>query len=104
MIAFYGSVRSYGQLFEVCGFAAEARRIQEAFQARDVEAMVGAVTDAMIDEFAVAGSPEQVRAGLRRFDGLADEVVLTVPSFRIGPERVAEILTALTEHCAPAAR
>jgi probable F420-dependent oxidoreductase len=101
MIAFYGSVRSYGQLFDVCGFAAEARRIQEAFQARDVEAMIGAVTDAMIDEFAVAGTPEQVRAGLRRFDGLADEVVLTVPSFRIAPERVAEILTALTEHCAP---
>jgi alkanesulfonate monooxygenase SsuD/methylene tetrahydromethanopterin reductase-like flavin-dependent oxidoreductase (luciferase family) len=101
MIAFYGSVRSYGQLFDVCGFAAEAKQIQEAFRARDVEAMLGAVTEEMVDEFAVAGTPEQVRAGLRRFDGLVDEVVLSVPSFRIAPERVTEILATLTEHFVP---
>jgi probable F420-dependent oxidoreductase len=101
MIAFYGSVRSYGQLFDVCGFAAEAKQIQEAFRARDVEAMLGAVTEEMVDEFAVAGTPEQVRAGLRRFDGLVDEVVLSVPSFRIGPERVTEILATLTQHFVP---
>ncbi len=103
MIAFYGSVKSYGHLFDVCGFIREAEAIQAAFRAGDVDAMVGAVSEAMIDEFAVAGTPQQVRDGLRRFDGVADHVVLSPPSFRITPERAAEILATLTEHCAPGA-
>lgn len=103
MIAFYGSVRSYGNLFEVSGFGAQATAMQTAFKARDIDAMIGAVTDAMIDEFAVAGTPAQVREGLRRFDGIVDQVVFSPPSFRISPERGAEILATLIEHCGPTA-
>lgn len=102
MIAFYGSVKSYGGLFAACGFEAEAIRIQQAFAARDLDAMVSAVSDAMVDEFAIAGRPDQVRAGLRRFDGVADEVALSVPSFQISPERAAQMLDQLIEVCAPA--
>ena len=58
MIAFYGSVKSYGGLFGACGFAAEAAAIQAAFAARDPDAMVAAVTEEMVDEFACAGTPE----------------------------------------------
>ena len=101
MIAFYGSVKSYGGLFTACGFGAEAERIRAAFGDRDVDVMVASVTDAMIDEFSVAGTPQQVRERLRRFDGVVDEVVLTVPSFRTSPERVAENLELLTAACAP---
>lgn len=103
MIAFYGSVRSYEGLFDVCGFAREAKEIQQAFRARDVEAMIAAVSDPMIDEFALAGSPSHVREQLRRFHGLVDEVVLTVPSFGIAPGRGGEILNRLIEHCGPQA-
>ena len=103
MIAFYGSVKSYGELFDVCGFTRQAGLIQEAFRARDVEAMVGAVSEEMIDEFALAGTPQQVRDGLRRFDGMVDHVVLSPPSFRITPERAGEILATLIECCAPSA-
>lgn len=101
MIAFYGSVKSYGNVFEVCGFGREAKAMQEAFAAQDVGAMVGAVSDAMIDEYAVAGTPAQVNEQLRRFDGVADSVVLSPPSFRVTPERVAENLAMLVEHCSP---
>lgn len=101
MIAFYGSVKSYGGLFDVCGFPGEAKAMQEAFAARDLDAMIGAVSDAMVDEFALAGTPAQVRDKLRRFDGLVDEVSLFPPSFQISPSRAAEILSTLIEHCAP---
>lgn len=37
-------------------------------------------------------------AGL--FDGVVDEVVLSPPTFRVTPERVAENLATLTAHCA----
>lgn len=102
MIAFYGSVRSYGPLFETCGFGAEARAIQAAFAEHDLDTMVGAVTDAMIDELACAGTPAQVRDKLRRYDGLVDEVALIPPSFQISAPRAAEILDTLIRHCAHA--
>jgi probable F420-dependent oxidoreductase len=102
MIAFYGTVKSYAVVFEHCGFGAEAKAIQEAFAKRDLEAMVGAVSEAMVDEFAAAGTPEEVDARLRRYDGVVDEVVLSVPSFQVSDERVAENLALLTERCAPA--
>ena len=90
------------RLFEHCGFGAEAEAIQGAFAARDVDAMLGAVTEAMVDEFAVAGTPAE---GARRAAALRRhrrQVVLSPPSFRITPQRAAELLAALTEHCAPA--
>jgi probable F420-dependent oxidoreductase len=101
MIAFYGSVRSYGGLFAACGFGAEAEKMQRAFADRDLAAMVGAVTDAMVDEFALAGTPAQVREAVRRFDGLVDEVALMTPSFQITPERSSEMLSDLIAACAP---
>ncbi|MCW2985350.1 MAG: class flavin-dependent oxidoreductase [Conexibacter sp.] len=96
-IAFYCSVKSYGRILEVSGFAAEGARIREAFAARDTDGMVSAVTDDMIDAFAVAGSAEDVRSGLRRYDGLLDQVVLYVPSFRLAPERTTESALSLIE-------
>jgi len=101
MIAFYGTVKSYAVVFEHCGFGTEAKAIQEAFAKRDLAAMVGAVSEPMIDEFAAAGTPDEVDAQLRRYDGVVDEVVLSVPSFQVTDERVAENLALLTERCAP---
>ena len=63
--------------------------------------MVGAVSEAMVDEFAAAGTPDEVDAKLRRYDGVVDEVVLSVPSFQVTDERVAENLALLTDRCAP---
>jgi probable F420-dependent oxidoreductase len=101
MIAFYGSVRSYGAMFAASGFGAEAEAIQAAFADRDLTGMVAAVTDEMVDALSVAGTPAQVAERVHRYDGVVDEVVLTVPSFQISEERVAENLALLTAHCAP---
>jgi probable F420-dependent oxidoreductase len=103
MIAFYGSVKTYANIFDVAGFASHADRIREAFGRGDVEAMIGEVTDEMIDEFAVAGTADQVNDRLPRYDALAQHVVLFPPSFNIAPERVAENLGMLIERCGPAA-
>jgi len=104
MIAFYGSVKTYGKVFEVSGFGAEAAEMRDAFRRGDVDAMVASVSDAMVDEFSVAGTPAQVNDQLRRYEHLVDEVVLFPPSFRVSPERVAENLGLLIEHCGPKAR
>ena len=103
MIAFYGSVKSYAGLFDVCGFAREAEAMRAAFARRDIDAMVAGVTDEMIDELSVAGTAQQVTERLHRFDGLADRVILFPPAFRITPERAAENAQQLIENCSPVA-
>jgi hypothetical protein len=63
--------------------------------------MLAAVSEEMVDELAVAGTPEQVNARLRRFDGLADEIVLFPPGFRVSPERKAENADSVNGPLAP---
>ncbi|HEY0279661.1 MAG TPA: LLM class flavin-dependent oxidoreductase [Solirubrobacterales bacterium] len=101
MIAFYATVKSYAPMFDTRGFAAEAAAIRAAFSDRDLKTMIGAVTEPMVDEFACAGTPAEVAAALGRYDGVVDEVVLSVPSFQVSDERVAENLSLLTDRCAP---
>lgn len=78
-IAFYGTTRTYRGVFEHHGFGDVVDRLRDAHARGDVAAMVDHITDEMCDTYAVAGSPEQVRAGLDRYDGLADVVMLNPP-------------------------
>lgn len=101
-IAFYSSVKSYETVLDVNGFTKEGEAIREAFARRDLPAMFAAVTDDMIDTMAVAGTPDEVRAGLRRYEGVLDHVVLYSPSIGLPPERVQENLASMIRECAPA--
>jgi len=94
-IAFYSSVKSYDGALAVGGFEKEAAAIREAFAARDTGAMRRAVSDRMIDEMAVTGTAEQVRDGLRRYDGVLDHTIIYSPTHQLEPERVEENLHAL---------
>lgn len=100
-IAFYSSVKSYETVLDVNGFAKEGEAIREAFARRDLPAMFAAVTDDMIDTMAVAGTPEEVRAGLRRYESVLDHVMLYSPSIGLPPERVQENLESMIRECAP---
>ena len=62
--------------------------------------MVAAVSDRMIDTLAVAGTAADVKAGLRRYQGLLDHAILYVPSFRLSPGRVGESARGLIDACA----
>jgi probable F420-dependent oxidoreductase len=94
-IAFYASAKTYAPLLERTGFAAEGAAIRAAFAAGDHDAMIAAVSERMLDALAVAGAPGDVRAALRRFEGLLDHAILYAPSFRLTPERVRENTLAL---------
>ena len=89
-IAFYAAPRAYAPMLEASGFGAEAVRIREAFAAGDHAAMIEAVSDDMIDAIGVAGTPEQVRAGITRREDDFDHVALYSPSFRMTLERVQQ--------------
>lgn len=100
-IAFYCAPKAYGPMLKASGFAAEAEAIREAFGTRDHAAMVAAVSDRMIDAMAVAGTAEQVRAGIARREADFHHVSLYSPSFRMTPERIQENMRAFMEVGAP---
>lgn len=96
-IAFYSTVRTYDAIMALHGWEETAARIREAFHRRDWRGMVEAVPDEMVDEIAVAGTPEECRAQLRRWEGLIDEALLYTPTFAIPRERVLENHHAIVE-------
>lgn len=96
-IAFYTAPKAYTPMFEKSGFAAEGERIRKAFADRDTNAMIEAVSDDMLDAIGVAGTADQVRAGIARRASDFDHVALYSPSFTMTPERVRENTLNLVE-------
>lgn len=89
-IAFYSTVRTYDAILDLHRWEREKEGIRAAFRRLDIEAMADAVSDEMVDEIAVAGTPEECRAQLARFEGLVDVPLLYSPTFGISDERIAE--------------
>jgi probable F420-dependent oxidoreductase len=89
-IAFYCSAKTYAGLLESCGFGSEGEAIRAAFAAGDGEAMVAAVSERLVDEIALAGTPAEVRERARRYDDVLDHLILYVPSYGVSPERAVE--------------
>jgi probable F420-dependent oxidoreductase len=101
-LAFYAAPRAYAPMLEASGFATEAERIRKAFADRDHDAMIAAVSDEMLDAIGVAGTPEQVRAGIARREPDFDHVSLYSPSFTMTLERVKQNTLELIRVGSPA--
>jgi alkanesulfonate monooxygenase SsuD/methylene tetrahydromethanopterin reductase-like flavin-dependent oxidoreductase (luciferase family) len=91
-------------MLEASGFGAEGERIRQAFGAGDHEAMIEAVSDEMLDAMGVAGTPEQVRAGIARREEDFDHLSLYSPSFTMTLERVQQNTLELIRVGAPRAQ
>jgi probable F420-dependent oxidoreductase len=96
-IAFYVAPKAYGPVMAASGFGAEAEAIQAAFRAKDHDAMVGAVSQRMLDEMAAAGTIDEVRERVAVLEKRYDHAALYSPSFTMAPERVAENTLAIIE-------
>jgi probable F420-dependent oxidoreductase len=96
-IAFYVAPRAYGPVMEASGFGAEAAAIRAAFWAGDHQAMVEAVSPAMLDQMAIAGTPDEVRDALLALEKRYDHAALYSPSFTLSPERIAENTEAIID-------
>jgi len=85
-LAFYATVRTYEPLFARDGFAAECARIRAAGEAGERETLVELVTDEMIDCYCAAGTPDEVRAAVSRWDGLLDVKGISPPRHFCPPD------------------
>jgi probable F420-dependent oxidoreductase len=84
-IAFYATLPYFDVVLDPAGFGAEKERIRAAFARDDVAAMLNAVSEDMVDALVIAGTPDEARAQLRRFEGLIDTAVLYCPTFAVEP-------------------
>jgi probable F420-dependent oxidoreductase len=76
-IAFYGSTKNYGFLFDQLGFEGTSARLNTALKAGDMAGMSAIITDEMLPHYAVEASWDDLADVLRdRYDGLADRLVL----------------------------
>ena len=64
-LAFYGSTRTYRNVFEVHGWDGTSERLHELQRAGDIQGMAEVITDEMLDVYAVTST----------WDGLADALL-----------------------------
>jgi len=85
-IAFYAAYPYFDVVLDPAGFALQRQRIQAAHSKGDMREMVDAVTDAMVDELAFAGTPDDVAQQLDGYSQLVQELVLFPPLFGVSQD------------------
>lgn len=78
-LAFYFGIPYFSHALQLNGFMSEQRWGTEAALADDQDGMVSAVSDRMVQAFALAGSSNQILSFIRRYDDLVDFIVLAAP-------------------------
>ena len=97
LVAFYASVRTYEEFFDFHGFAPAAAAIRARFAAGDIQGMIDATPDEMVDALTLVGTPDHIRSRLREYDGLADVVKLTPPTHHLPAEATREAQAAILD-------
>ena len=100
-IAFYSTTITYDPLLDFHGWQEQKDAIRAAFRKFDIAAMTAAVTDDMVDQIAVVGTPAECKQQLARYDGLLDHALLYPPSFAVKHERVLENYALIRDVCGP---
>ena len=86
-IAYYSVIPYFDVMFELHSFEREAAAIRAAAARGDTAGMISAVSEEMIDTFAIAGTPDQCRAQLREWSAV-DIAVLFPPTFQLSDDEV----------------
>ena len=86
-VGFYATPKGYDALFPGGQFTAERLAAREALASGDVPGVITA-GEAMVDERAVFGTPDDVASQLRRYADVVDWALLYPPHFGVDSERV----------------
>ena len=96
LLAFYGSTPAYLPVLEVEGWAEVQPELNRLSKQGDRAAMLGLVTDEMVDTLAVRGTPQECAAEVtRRFGDLAERACCYFPGYDAPVDQVADLAAAL---------
>ena len=87
-IGFYYTTALYHSILAHQGMEAVGKACQAAFRKLDLKAMAAAVPDALVDDIAIACTPDEAHDRLAQWSGLTDEPLLYAPTVGVRPERL----------------
>ncbi len=96
-VAFYAGFAQYYSFFAAHGFAAEARKLQEASHSMNAAEAGPLVPDEMARTFVVCGTPDQVRERVEPLWQRANSMTIVPPSWGLSPEQLAAKTAAIAE-------
>jgi alkanesulfonate monooxygenase SsuD/methylene tetrahydromethanopterin reductase-like flavin-dependent oxidoreductase (luciferase family) len=96
-VAYYGGFAQYHDYFAAHGFAAEARRLQEASNSMQPTEAAALVPDEMARTFVACGTPDQVRERIEPLWQRATSMVLRTPNWGLSTEDQTAALKLLSE-------
>ncbi len=98
LLAFYGSTPAYLPVLEVEGWAEVQPELHRLSKQGDWAAMLGLVTDEMVETLAVRGTPEECAAEIeRRFGDLAERVCCYFPGYDAPLDQIGDLAAALRD-------
>ncbi|GGN24406.1 alkanesulfonate monooxygenase SsuD/methylene tetrahydromethanopterin reductase-like flavin-dependent oxidoreductase (luciferase family) [Actinoplanes campanulatus] len=98
VVGFYASVRSYADMFGAAGFADVCAAASEALRSgRPADCLGDLIPDAMVDAFTIAGTPAHCAVRILEYDGLADAIKLSPPSYGLPADEVRHAQNRLLE-------
>ena len=89
-IGFYYTVKVYHRILEFHGLPDVAAACRAALASFDIQAMAAAIPDSLVDEIAIACTPDEARDRLAQWKDLTDEVLFYAPSIGVPTDRVQE--------------
>ena len=88
-IGFYYTTALYHSILAHQGMEAVGAACQAAFKRMDFKALAEAVPDALVDDIAIACTPDEARDRLAQWRGISEEPLLYPPSIGVRPESMA---------------
>ena len=94
-LAFYGSTPAYRVTLQAHGWEDLQVELNALSKAGRWEEMPGLISDEVLEEICVTGTPAEAAALLRsRYDGIADRVALSLP-YRAAPGLIEDLLATM---------
>jgi probable F420-dependent oxidoreductase len=94
-IGFYFTTALYHSILDLHGLRAVGEACRAALRSFDLKAMSEAVPDDLVDEIAIACTPDEARDRLGQWRDLTDRPLLYAPTVGVPPERVQSNLDAM---------
>ncbi len=97
-IGFYFTTGIYHSILEHHGLRHVGEACRDALRRFDVKAMSEAIPDELVDEIAIACTPDEARDRLAQWADLTDLALLYAPSVAVPPERLASNMNSIFEN------
>jgi len=96
-IGFYFTTRLYHSILDLHGMREVGEKCSAALRSFDLKAMADAIPDALVEEIAIACTPDEAKDRLAQWAGLTEDPLLYSPSVGVPPERVRSNLDAILD-------